>query len=290
MARSASAATGGLPLALAAVFWVVDGLAHGLQAAAQELLGHGDLLGPQRRQHGVAVHGRRRCGGTLAAGRAPVALAGPAPAGAARAAAAAASGGRRARRARRAAARRRGPRDAAPRRPPRRAAALAVVVAAAACPSRGRGSPTRPAPASGVPFTSIRPSVFSGERAGFAAVERQDLDALEPDLDVGPQHGTDRLARPAPGRPSTVPLGWRAPAARQVHDPSPVWLVSSMSIRRDMRRTRYLAWHRLPMPGPDRHPVTWAGRPQECGSRRDGQPPTVMRCDGPMSLQEDPHE
>ena len=98
----------------------------------------------------------------------------------------------------------------------------------------------------GVPLTSIRPSVFSGERAGFACGQGEDLDAFEADLDVGPQHRADLLARPAPGRPSTVPLGWRAPAARQVQDPSPVWLVSSMSMRRDMRRTRYLAWRPKP--------------------------------------------
>jgi hypothetical protein len=36
-------------------------------------------------------------------------------------------------------------------------------------------------------------------------------------------------------------LGWRAPAARQVHDPSAARLVNSMSIRRDTRRTRYRA-------------------------------------------------
>ena len=46
----------------------------------------------------------------------------------------------------------------------------------------------------GVPLTSIRPSVFSGERAGLAERERQDLDALEPDFDVGPQHGADGLS------------------------------------------------------------------------------------------------
>ena len=46
----------------------------------------------------------------------------------------------------------------------------------------------------GVPLTSIRPSVFSGERAGFAEVSDEDLDALETDFDVGPQHGTDSLS------------------------------------------------------------------------------------------------
>ena len=139
----------------------VDGLAHGLQAAAQQLLGHGDLLGTQCRQHRVAVHGGRRCRGTLTAGRAAVAVAGPASARPARTPApwplapvaavapvAAAllrcragcrDGHRGARRARR-------------RRP------------AAASPSRGRGSPTRREPASGCPSprSCLRPSPGSG--------------------------------------------------------------------------------------------------------------------------------
>ena len=45
------------------------------------------------------------------------------------------------------------------------------------------------------------------------------------------------------GRVMRPPSPWadtRQPA-RQVHDPSPEWLVNSMSIRRDMRRTRYRA-------------------------------------------------
>jgi hypothetical protein len=52
-------------------------------------------------------------------------------------------------------------------------------------------------------------------------------------------------------------LGWRAPAARHVQDPSAVWLVNSMSIRRDMRRTRYRARRRRPMPPAGGHPITW---------------------------------
>jgi hypothetical protein len=32
-----------------------------------------------------------------------------------------------------------------------------------------------------------------------------------------------------------------APAARHVQEPSLLWLVNSISIRRDMRRTRYRA-------------------------------------------------
>src|ERR1019366_10750789 len=41
--------------------------------------------------------------------------------------------------------------------------------------------------------------------------------------------------------PSRTPLGCFAPAARHVHDPSLLLLVNSISIRRDMRRTRYRA-------------------------------------------------
>ena len=58
-----------------------DGLPDGLQAAAEELLGHGDLFGPQGRQHGVAVHGGRRCDRSLTPRRAAVALAGTSAAG-----------------------------------------------------------------------------------------------------------------------------------------------------------------------------------------------------------------
>jgi hypothetical protein len=61
-------------------------------------------------------------------------------------------------------------------------------------------------------------------------------------------------------------LGCFAPAARHVQDPSLLLLVNSISIRRDMRRTRYRAW------GPSKvrtgfwavltrcgHPVLWPG-------------------------------
>jgi hypothetical protein len=68
-------------------------------------------------------------------------------------------------------------------------------------------------------------------------------------------------------------LGWRAPAARQVHDPSAVWLVSSISIRRDMRRTTYRAGPcglgtggTGPNPAPTRHPVTWQDVRGEAGA------------------------
>ena len=108
----------------------------------------------------------------------------------------------------------------------------------------------------GVPLTSMRPSVFSGERAGFA--EASDRISMPSRPISTSARNTAPTASPGGTRAaSTVPLGWRAPAARQVHDPSPDWLVNSMSILRDMRRTRYLAWSPCPMPGRDRHPVTW---------------------------------
>ena len=70
-----------------------------------------------------------------------------------------------------------------------------------------------------------------------------------------------------------MPLGWRAPAARHVHDPSPVLLVNSMSMRRDMRRTRYLPGDVPPMPALDWHPVTWVRRPRARGSSGTGEHP-----------------
>ena len=92
----------------------------------------------------------------------------------------------------------------------------------------------------GVPFTSMRPSVFSGERAGFAEVSERISMPSRPISTSA--RSTAPTASPAGTRAaSTVPLGCRAPAARQVHDPSPALLVNSMSMCRDMRRTRYLA-------------------------------------------------
>ena len=141
----------------------------------------------------------------------------------------------------------------------------------------------------GVPLTSIRPSVFSGERAGFAAVS--DWISMPSRPISTSARSTAPTACPGGTSPaSTVPLGWRAPAARHVHDPSPVWLVNSMSMRRDMRRTRYLAWHPCPMPSRDRHPVTW--HRTSAGLR---EPPgrATSPCSGAGTsrpLQEDPHE
>ena len=65
-----------------------------------------------------------------------------------------------------------------------------------------------------------------------------------------------------------VPLGSLAPAARQVQPPS-VWLVSSISIRRGMRRQRYL----LPQALRDQGPPTVVGprcRPDGRRHRRPG--------------------
>ncbi len=92
----------------------------------------------------------------------------------------------------------------------------------------------------GVPLTSIRPSDFSGDRVGFAGARAKISIPSSPMSTVACKtaptfspEGTRAL--------STVPFGCRAPAARHVQVPSAAWLVSSTSIRRDMRRTRYRA-------------------------------------------------
>jgi len=108
----------------------------------------------------------------------------------------------------------------------------------------------------GVPLTSMRPSVFSGERAGLADDNERTSMPSKP-ISTSARNTAPTDSPSGTRAASTVPLGWRAPAARQVHDPSPVWLVNSMSILRDMRRTRYRAWRPCPMPDRDRHPVTW---------------------------------
>ena len=66
--------------------------------------------------------------------------------------------------------------------------------------------------------------------------------------------------------PSTTPLGSRAPAARQVHDPSSRALVSSISMRRDTadQGTGYTALHRL-------------GRCRRCGSTSGSTRPARSR-------------
>ena len=95
----------------------------------------------------------------------------------------------------------------------------------------------------------MRPSTFSGERSGLAVGQGQDLDALEAHLDVGAQDRTDLFAgRHQRGVQRALGLA----CTRGAPGPGPVcaWLVNSMSIRRDMRRTRYRARHRPPMPVP----------------------------------------
>ena len=142
----------------------------------------------------------------------------------------------------------RSPRSASgpPRRPPRRSRRSS---------SRRREPGARTTETSGarfgVPRTSMRPSVFSGERAGLAG-ERVRISMPSKPTSTSARR-TDPTLSPAGTRePSTTPLGWRAPAARQVQLPSGVWLVSSMSIPRDMRRTRYRARLAAPTaePGP----------------------------------------
>ncbi len=100
----------------------------------------------------------------------------------------------------------------------------------------------------GVPTTSIRP-LFSGEREGLTSLS--DITSIP----SSPVSTSARSTEPTSwlsgtNDASTTPLGCRAPAARHVHDPSLFLLVNSISIRRDMRRTRYRAerptWCRSP--------------------------------------------
>ena len=117
---------------------------------------------------------------------------------------------------------------------------------AVACPSPGARMTETSGARLGVPLTSMRPSVFSGERGRLGRGEREDLDALEARSRRRPAARRRPSRRPAPATPRRRPWAGARPAARQVQDPSPVWLVNSMSIRRDMRRTRYLASARGP--------------------------------------------
>jgi hypothetical protein len=89
----------------------------------------------------------------------------------------------------------------------------------------------------GVPTTSMRPSDFTSECAGFTALSDKTSMPSSP-VSISARR-TEPTACPAGTKePSRTPLGCRAPAARQVQDPSPLLLVNSISIRRDMRRTR----------------------------------------------------
>jgi hypothetical protein len=115
----------------------------------------------------------------------------------------------------------------------------------------------------GVPRTSIRPVVFSGERTGLTAVsDKTSMPSKPCSISARSTEPTSWLS--GTNDPSTTPLGWRAPAARHVHDPSPLLLVNSISIRRDMRRTRYRAERPLRCRGalgaaakPGFGPITW---------------------------------
>ena len=292
MASRASAATGGLPAALAARVLRLDRLTHRLQAAAEQLLGHRDLLGPQRRQHGVAVHGRRGRDRALAPGRAPVALAGPAAAGPARPAPAPRAS--------------RSPRSsvgASSRARLRRRRRVAAVRAAAAspCARRRRRARRLPEPGarmtdtsgarSGVPLTSMRPSVFSGERAGLAAVSDEDLDAVEARLRPPPAAPRRRFSPAGTSAAVDGALGL-ARARRRARSTTRRPSGSSTRCRSGVTCGGHATSPRprAPMPGPDGHPVTWAPDVRRsAGAAGTGDHPPE-RCGRPMSLQEDPHE
>ena len=68
MAISASLDAGGFPDVLGRGVLCLNGLTDRGQAAPEQLLGHRDLLRPQRGQHGVAVHRRGRSDRTFASG------------------------------------------------------------------------------------------------------------------------------------------------------------------------------------------------------------------------------
>ncbi len=106
----------------------------------------------------------------------------------------------------------------------------------------------------------MRPSDFSGEPAGLVG-ERARISIPSSPTSTSARRTAPTMLAVGTRALSTVPLGWRAPAARQVHDPSAAWLVSSTSMRRDMRRTRYLAGLRTESKSAT-HPVTWSGRPR----------------------------
>ena len=140
----------------------------------------------------------------------------------------------------------RGPRSpvSAPRRPPRRSRCSPSSSRRRFCDPGARITDTSGA-RRGVPLTSMRPSTFSGERPGFAAVSERISIPSSP-TSTSACSTAPTVSPAGTSAPSTLPLGCLAPAARQVHVPSGRWLVNSMSIRRDMRRTRYLAGARWP--------------------------------------------
>ena len=92
----------------------------------------------------------------------------------------------------------------------------------------------------GVPTTSIRPSRCSGERVGLAEISEMTSIPSRP-VSISARRMAPVVSPSGTSAPSSTPLGCRAPAARQVHEPSAILLVNSISMRRDMRRTRYRA-------------------------------------------------
>ena len=208
----------------------------------------GICSGRKRGQHGVAVHGRGGRGRALAPGRpaSPRRDAGRRDGAARRRRAPAGHRRRPSRRRRRSTGRRRGAAAPLP--------ALAVVVARGASAEPGaedhrdvRCPPGRPLDLDADPRPS-RASAPAWPRSARGSRSLRGPPRRRPAARPRPPR------RPAPGhrRPS---LGLPGPAARQVHEPSARLLVNSMSMRRDMRRTRYLAGAG-PDAGPDRHPVT----------------------------------
>ena len=109
----------------------------------------------------------------------------------------------------------------------------------------------------GVPLTSMRPSVFSGERAGFADDKREDLDALEADFDVGPQAPHRQSLRAGRERLRRCPwAGVRRRRARSMtRRPSGSSTQCQSGVTCGGHATS--PGRPCPMPGRDRHPVTW---------------------------------
>ena len=97
---------------------------------------------------------------------------------------------------------------------------VGVVVATRRLPEPGARMTETSGARLGVPLTSMRPSSSPAERSGLRSAQRQNLDPFEPDLDVRRATPHRRLLAAGTRAPSTTPLGWRAPAARHVHDPS----------------------------------------------------------------------
>ena len=252
MASSASAATGGFPPALAAVFWASMAWRTACRPPRRSCSATGICSGRSvanialRWTVEVGTTGRSPRAGRPSAspGRRPPGRRGPLPPRGRSPRSAIGARRDRVRSPRSARSPRsprssRGPRapSGPPRRPPRRSLRSPSSSSRRRFPDPGARITETSGARLGVPLTSIRPSACSGDRAGFVAVSDRISMPSRPTSTSA--RSTEPTISPAgTSAPSTVPLGWRAPAARQVQDPSPVWLVSSMSIRRDMRRTR----------------------------------------------------